>query len=428
MLTPKFHHIAPGQWINDPVGLHRHDGHWVLHDQRAGSAGEPAIGWGRATSPDLLHWTDEGLAIPPEADAWIYSGSVVADAAPPLAFFTLHRPATGLQAQAAAEWRSGWRRLPGERVPAAPDSRDPFVFRWGDEWRMLIGKPAPWAAPYRHPSRLMLLASPDLMAWRELGPLAVEGMPGELFETPLLRRIPVAGAPPADWPWLLAVGVVDRRGDQAICGTRAWFGPFDGDAFTPVGEAFPLDRGPDFYAPAMWAGTDEDEIVVTGWSNSWDYARRLPSVGWSGGAHALPRRWSARREANGWSLQQWPAKLPAWRQRRALRAGAHRVPAQCLLRLEGRGAVTLGDVSLRKDADSVVLERTCGLPALAGRQFSGFWRAPCPDGPLAWLIDGCVTELFALDGSLWMSALSLRREIDPVAISDGLAVSLEAPA
>lgn len=102
-----------------------------------------------------------------------------------------------------------------------------------------------------HPARLMLLASSDLSTWHELEFLGPPGNPDELFETPILRRVPLAGAPAERWPWLLAVGVVDRSGGAAVSSTRAWFGRFDGVRFDPDGQSFKLDLGPDFYAPAV---------------------------------------------------------------------------------------------------------------------------------------------------------------------------------
>ena len=37
------------------------------------------MSWGHATSTDLLHWTEQPLAIPQDADADIFSGSIVVD-------------------------------------------------------------------------------------------------------------------------------------------------------------------------------------------------------------------------------------------------------------------------------------------------------------------------------------------------------------
>lgn len=424
MLAPRYHHFAPGCWINDPVGLHRSGELWVLHDQRSSGVEDRAIGWGRATSRDLLSWCDEGMAIAPEADEWIYSGCVVPHDGQAQAFFTLHRPSSGLQAQAEARWNGSWRRMPGELVPGRPESRDPFVFRWRDEWRMLLAQPPPWEAPERHRARLMLLRSDDLAVWSECGPVGPQSELGEMFETPLLRRIPCANAPVADWPWLLAVGVVDRRGGGAACGTRAWLGRFDGRAFAPDGDAFLLDYGPDFYAPAAWAGTPDDQVIITGWSNSWAYARRLPSEGWSGGAHALPRRLSAVREAGRWVLRQYPAALPPVGAAQPLGAGEHMVGAQCLLSLEGAGTLRLRDLHLELAADELALERSSANALLREAHFHGRWSAPRPEGSVDLLLDGCVAELFSANGAVWMSALTLRTAEDMLRLSDGLSVTL----
>jgi sucrose-6-phosphate hydrolase SacC (GH32 family) len=340
------------------------------------------------------------------------------------AFFTLHRPSSGLQAQAKAQWRGAWQRSPGELVPARLESRDPFVFRWRDEWRMLLAQPPPWTTPDSHPARLMLFGSADLETWRELAPIRLPSALGELFETPLLRRIPVSGEAEEEWPWLLAVGVVDRRGGGAACGTRAWFGRFDGGGFDACGRSFALDYGPDFYAPAAWAGTGDDEVVVTGWCNSWGYARRLPSTGWSGGAHALPRRVTAVHGAGGWSLRQQPATLPSVRAERIMHPGEHIIEGQYLLSLEGGGVVKVGDLTLTLADDTVTLERDCAVRELRDAGFHGRWTAPRSAARLEWFIDGCIAELFSADGAVWMSALTLRTASDALELGHGVTATL----
>jgi sucrose-6-phosphate hydrolase SacC (GH32 family) len=423
MVAPRFHHFAAGAWINDPVGLHRQDGLWVLHDQRSTGADDRAIGWGRATSSDLLHWTDEGIAIPPEADGWIYSGCVVPDGARTIAFFTFHRPSSGLQSQVSARWLGSWQRTPGECVSGRRDTRDPFVFRWGDEWRMLLAQPPPWDAPTAYRSSLTLLASADLGHWTDLGSIGPPSDLGEMFETPFLRRVPVAGESQERWPWLLGVGVVDRR-IGAVCGTRAWLGRFDGCAFAEAGASFRLDHGPDFYAPAVWAGTDEPDVVLTGWCNSWAYARRLPHTGWSGGAHALPRRLSAVRGETGWSLRQLPAALPGTGPHQDLASGVHQVAPQVILTVEGTGCARLGDLTLTIAADALTLERETATPALADSGFAGRWTVEHKGQPLVWLIDGCVAELYSRDGAVWLTALTLRSANQPLHLGEGLRATL----
>lgn len=426
MIVPRYHHTAPGQWINDPVGLHRLNGLWVLHDQRASGRDDRAIGWGRATSPDLLDWEDHGMVIMPEDDGWIYSGCVVPDGEQTHAFFTLHRPSSGLQSQAQALWQGAWERVPGERVSGQAESRDPFIFHWGDEWRMLLAQPPPWDAPTSHPARLMQLNSADLASWEQFAPLGPQSELGEMFETPILRRVPVQGEAVEDCPWLLAVGVVDRRGGRSVCGTRAWFGRYDGSKFEAVGEPFPLDYGPDFYAPAVWAGTADDDLILTGWSNSWSYARLLPSGSWSGGAHALPRRLMAVCDAKcGWVLRQRPAAFPECGSATTLPEGRHQVASCALLTIAGRGSLRLGDLTLHLRESDVVLERAYAEGPLANADFAGRWSAPRTEAMLKWFVDGCVTELFADDGSSWMSALTLRMPHDQLEVGHGLNVTVQ---
>jgi hypothetical protein len=223
---------------------------------------------------------------------------------------------------------------------------------------------------------------------------------------------------------LLAAGTVDRRSGATACGARAWFGRFDGALFEPTGEPFQLDEGPDFYAPAIWSGTADDELVMTGWVNSWAYARRLPSRGWSGGAHALPRRLSAIREKEGWSLRQSPAALPERGETRVLAPCRHQVGPRFSLIIQGTGCLQLGDIGLRLGDTEIVLVRACGLETLAGTGFVGSWSAPRLASALELVIDGCVADLFAAGSSLWLSALTLRGEEDPLEIGQGLEVTL----
>ena len=71
-----------------------------------------------------------------------------------------------------------------------------------------------------------------------------------------------------------------------------------------------------------------------------------------------------------------------------------------------------------------MLQRSCALPELNAAQFAGSWSAPAAPSPLRWLLDGCVAELFTEDGSLWLSALSLRGEGARLEVGVGLDVSL----
>ena len=60
------HHVRPaaGQWCNDPNGPLFHDGRYHLFFQHNPAAAVwGSIHWGHASSPDLVHWTDHGIAL-----------------------------------------------------------------------------------------------------------------------------------------------------------------------------------------------------------------------------------------------------------------------------------------------------------------------------------------------------------------------------
>lgn len=205
------------------------------------------------------------------------------------------------------------------------------------------------------------------------------------------------------------MGVVDRRFGRAVCATRASFGQFDGSSFEAISLSFPLDHGPDFYAPALWAGTDDDEVIATAWTNSWACARLLPSGGWSGGAHALPRRWSAVRSGRmGYSLRRRPAALLVSDPPHPVTAARNEIGARALRSVFGRCTVRLEDLALGLHSDELELILECHADTRAAAGFAGRWSAPRHATRVHLLLDGCVAEIFTDDGAVWMSALTLR--------------------
>jgi sucrose-6-phosphate hydrolase SacC (GH32 family) len=94
-----FHAAAPaGEWLNDPNGLIYSGGAYRLFAQHRNDG--PAFtrtGWARLSSPDLLHWQFDGVAIPPAGEDWMYSGCVVEEGGELQAVHTMH--AAGLEQQ-----------------------------------------------------------------------------------------------------------------------------------------------------------------------------------------------------------------------------------------------------------------------------------------------------------------------------------------
>jgi levanase len=77
---PQFHFTPKQNWMNDPNGTIFYKGQYHLFYQYNPSGTTWGnISWGHAVSKDLVHWTELPLAIPQDANEYVFSGSVVYD-------------------------------------------------------------------------------------------------------------------------------------------------------------------------------------------------------------------------------------------------------------------------------------------------------------------------------------------------------------
>ena len=66
---PVYHHTPVYGWMNDPNGMFYKDGTYHLYYQyNPYGSTWGNMHWGHSTSKDLVTWTDEGIALSP--DAW----------------------------------------------------------------------------------------------------------------------------------------------------------------------------------------------------------------------------------------------------------------------------------------------------------------------------------------------------------------------
>lgn len=283
----------PGQWLNDPNALAYHDGAYRLFAQHRDDG--PAFkrtGWARFSSPDLLHWRFDGAVIPPDGGNWMYSGCIVEESDRLEALHSLH--SAGLEHQVrrtsddgGATW-SGPEPISDLGAPGR-NRRDPFVFRDGTGWALLLAEPCDWTEWRQEPaSRLRLYRSTDRVGWRDAGVIGPWREPGIMWEVPVLVRI-------GGWDVLL-VSEVDRRSNRADCSVRAWVGRLGEAGFTPA-QGFPrsgqrVDQGPDFYALTVSGGAHWPlaEPAFVGWLSSWQTARTMSWPGFAGGPISIPRQ------------------------------------------------------------------------------------------------------------------------------------------
>ncbi|MDQ0679817.1 beta-fructofuranosidase [Arthrobacter pascens] len=169
---PAFHFTAAEGWINDPLGVTWKDGQYHLFYQYVPGRTTWASNchWGHATSPDMIAWTEQSVAVAPgEGDDGIWSGSIATgpDGGATMFYTSVTEPDIGIGTVRTAtpddaSWNS-WTK--GAKLMTAPDAgvlayRDPFVFRDGGQWRMFVG-----AGLEGGTAAAVSYSSPDLSQW-----------------------------------------------------------------------------------------------------------------------------------------------------------------------------------------------------------------------------------------------------------------------
>lgn len=283
-------HIHPERgWLNDPNGVCRIDGtyHVFFQYNPAGHVHDD-IHWGHVSSPDLLHWTTEPVALAPSPDGpdWggCWSGCIVDDGGVPTAVYTgirttahdagvtLSRSDRTLRDWTGdAEWRVG---TPED--PEISDVRDPFVFTHEGRRYAVQG-----AGRFGGSPQLLLYGCDDLTEWSYLGPLLTTDDPiaatvaaANIWECPNLFQLG------GSWVLLLSLWR-----DNVLSGVRYLIGDLvthsDGLRFFAQSGG-PLDAGPTFYAPQALVEADRVLLWAWAWEGADRSAEAIQEAGWCG--------------------------------------------------------------------------------------------------------------------------------------------------
>jgi fructan beta-fructosidase len=336
---PGVHYTPERNWMNDPNGLVYIDGTWHMYYQYSPTGPVWSnISWGHATSTDLVHWTEQPLAVPQTLNSVglstedIYSGSVVVDEEntsglgtaenPPLvALYTsnntvLNPGAPLIQAQSVAYSVDGgftWDKYAGNPVldRDSRNFRDPKVFRYsgdaGDYWVMAV------VDAEEH--RVLLYRSDDLLDWDYLSDVGPTGATGGVWECPDLFELPVDGDP-GNTRWVLTVNL-NPGAVGGGSGGQYFVGDFNGTTFTPdgTGEQW-LDYGRDYYAAVSYDNVPDGRRIMTGWMSNWQYSLITPfdpASPWRSGM-SLPREVTLTDTGDRISLAQRPVSLDGYRE------------------------------------------------------------------------------------------------------------------
>lgn len=307
---PKYHFTTQRNWINDPNGLIWHKGLYHLYYQHnpLGTAWGH-MSWGHATSPDLIKWTEHDVAIPEDESngEMIFSGSAVYDeegaAGIPeaiVACYTSHygqvQPVRQAQSLAISTDGGFTFTKQGEVLDRnLSDFRDPKVFRYQNQWRMVV--------VHSLECQVEILGSSNLRDWKSLSYFSIPEAAGVIWECPDLFELKIEG----EYHWVLIVSV-NPGGPQNGSGTKYFVGSFDGDNFTSSQAAKWLDYGRDNYAGVTFNNAPGDERILIGWMNSWGKTPHL-DLTWTG-AMTIPRRLSLTAFDSQLLLRQDPVLEP----------------------------------------------------------------------------------------------------------------------
>ncbi|MFJ6530790.1 glycoside hydrolase family 32 protein [Streptomyces longwoodensis] len=426
---PIAHLRPPRNWINDPNGLTYHDGHYhVCFQYNPHGPDHATMHWGHFRSPDLLTWEELPVALTPtpggpDADG-CFSGNAVSDGDRMIAFYSAFRKDTWAQPVTTAESHDDgltWTPRGSLLITDLPEGttmyRDPYVWREGSRWRMLVG-----SALADGRAAALLYESSDLEHWTYRGPF--------------LDRAPQLIVPGADTGlgWECPQYLQEDNGRSALI-VSAWdpqLGPrrtvvYTGReqqgrflAETPV----LLDHGPDFYAPALLHAPDGRWLL---WGWAWEARDRqwVDKAGWAG-LLTLPREVTLGEDG---AVRQRPAtELLSLRGGRALTASGETAATAVLgtvdasfdltTRLELHAPATGGGLRLVTSGDSdeyldITIDPAAGElvvsrehASLDERAHGGTYRIPCPQArtasraavELRLVVDGSVAELFLPSG------------------------------
>lgn len=292
---PALHYSPKRNWMNDPNGLVFFKGEYHLfYQHNPNDSIWGPMHWGHAVSKDLIVWDELDIALFPDENGTIFSGSIVVDwnnttgffsEEPGLvAIFTHHREGQignqAVQTQSLAySFDKGrtWTKYNGNPVLSHPfksDFRDPKVFwhKESDKWIMVLATG----------QTISFYSSPNLKDWKfesEFGEHV--GSHDGVWECPDLFELTIKNLNVKKW--ILMVSIGDNPQFETGSRTQYFVGSFNGERFIPEHEDIKwLDYGKDNYAGVSFSDIPKEDgrRIYLGWMSNWRYANQVPTEGW----------------------------------------------------------------------------------------------------------------------------------------------------
>lgn len=223
---PLYHALPPRAWTNEPHGLIHWGGQYHLFYQKNPNGPYWGhINWGHMTSPDLYQWKEMPVALAPEPgpdSEGCWSGSVIDHDGKLTLIYTGgdgHRSSICLAQSSDGIHFTKYSGNPIIPAPPQghgyPEFRDPFVWREGDGYYLIIG-----SAVKDVGGTALLYRSKDLLNWEYRKPLLIgdHATSGIFWEMPIFVQIGDSHA--------LIVCEVPGRASY-------WLGTWKDETFTP---------------------------------------------------------------------------------------------------------------------------------------------------------------------------------------------------
>jgi sucrose-6-phosphate hydrolase SacC (GH32 family) len=265
-LRPKYHPMPNTSWTNEPYGLTYYKGRYHLFFQK--NPNGPYLHfmhWGHISSPDLVDWREDPIVLAPSPgfdNFGVWSGTTITnqDGKPVIAYTGVDLAKAGIGlAYPQDDSLLTWEKYSGNPVVAAAppgtmDFRDPFIWKDGDLYYMIVGS----GKSGENGGTLPTYRSEDLINWVAIPSLHSTSDPtseGYFWEMPFFYQL-------EGNTYVLGIGPL-------FTGKRArlmyWTGTWENERFTPFfDKPRKLELGDrDLLAPAI--GRDAfDRITYIG--------------------------------------------------------------------------------------------------------------------------------------------------------------------
>ena len=264
-LRPQFHMSQMRGWNNDPNGMCYYDGEYHFFWQ-SNPAGAPWANmyWGHATSPDMVHWTEQSHALRPFGDK-------VANRHPSMADACCFSGSGNVDTYNTGGWQKGNEKTLvlmftdtgcGESIAYSTDRGKSWTYYEGNPVIKHSGRDPKliWYAPGKHwvvtlfderapyGQNISIYTSKDLKQWEYASSISGYYECAEMFE------LPVDGNP-ANKKWVMFAA----DAQYAV-------GHFDGKKFTPEHQGkHQVHWGP-YYASQCFSNSPDGRVVQIGWA------------------------------------------------------------------------------------------------------------------------------------------------------------------